>query len=118
MGKEHSHDVIKRLVISKEDEVMRGLLSIDRIFEVLCVETTEDFDKVQAEILAYRQHEEAATGVEIFLERLLVQCIGFWNVGIIKNKDDLHGIIKISMPVELGEKYEELIKNEAKEDTV
>lgn len=111
MGKEHSHDVIKRLVKGKEDKVMRGLLSIERIFEVLCVETTEDFDKVQAEVLAYRQHEDGATGSEIFLERLLVQCIGFWIVGIIKNVEDLHGIIKISMPVELGEKYEEMIKN-------
>ena len=45
----------------------------------------------------------------MFLERLLAQCIGFWNVGIIKNMEDLHGIIKISMPVELGEKYYELL---------
>lgn len=109
MGKEHSHDVVKRLVEGSEDELMRGILSIDRVFEALCVEITEESDKVQAEILAHRQHEDVATGVEIFLERLLVQCIGFWSVGIIKNLDDLHGIIKISMPVELGEKYEELI---------
>lgn len=108
MGKEHSHDVIKRLVKGREDELMRGLLSIDRIFEVLCVEVTEDFDKVQAEVLARRQQEEGATGLEVFLERLLAQCIGFWNVGLIKNMEDLRGIIKISMPVELGEKYEEL----------
>lgn len=109
MRKEHSHDVVKRLVEGSEDELMRGLLSIDRIFETLCVEITDDYNKVQSEILAYRQHEDAATGVEIFLERLLVQCIGFWSVGIIKNLDDLHGTIKISMPVELGEKYEELV---------
>ena len=109
MGKEHSHDVVKRLVEGSEDELMRGLLSIDRIFEVLCVEVTEDLDKVQEEVFARRQQEEGATGVQVFLERLLVQCIGFWNVGIIKNKEDLHGIIKISMPMELGEKYEELI---------
>lgn len=111
MEKEHSHDVVKRLVEGREDELMRGLLSIERVFEALCTEVTEDFDKVQEEVLAHRQHEEAATGVEIFLERLLVQCIGFWSAGIIKNAEDLHGIIKISMPVELGEKYEEMIKN-------
>lgn len=109
MGKEHSHDVVKRLVEGSEDELMRGLLSIDRVFDVLCVEVREDFDKVQDEILARRQHEEGATGVEVFLERLMAQCIGFWNVGIIKNMEDLHGIIKISMPVELGEKYYEMI---------
>lgn len=109
MGKEHSHDVIKRLVEGSEDELMRGLLSIDRIFEALCVEIKEDFDKVQEEVLAHRQHEEEATGVEVFLERLLVRCIGYWGVGIIKNMEDLHGIIKISMPLELGEKYEEMI---------
>ena len=33
MGKEHSHDVIRRLIAGKEEDVMRGLLSIDRIFE-------------------------------------------------------------------------------------
>ena len=93
-----------------KDELMRGLLSIDRIFEALCVEKMEDYDKVQAEILAYRQHKETATGNEIFLERLLVQCIGFWSVGIIKSMDDVRGIIKISMPVELGKKYEEMIE--------
>ena len=109
MEKEHSHDVVKRLVEGSEDELMRGLLSIDRIFEVLCVDVTEDLDKVQAEVFARRQQEEGATGVEVFLERLLAQCIGFWNVGIIKNMEDLHGIIKISMPVELGEKYYELL---------
>lgn len=109
MRKEHSHDVVKRLVEGREDELMRGLLSIDRIFEVLCVEMTEDFDKVQAEVFACRQQEEGATGLEVFLERLLVQCIGFWNVGLIKNMEDLRGIIKISMPVELGEKYEEIV---------
>ena len=109
MKKEHSHDMVKRLVEGREDELMRGLLSIDRIFEVLCVEVTEDFDKVQAEVLARRQQEEGATGLEVFLERLLEQCIGFWNVGIIKNIEDLRGIIKISMPMELGEKYYELI---------
>ena len=109
MKKEHSHDMVKRLVEGREDELMRGLLSIDRIFEVLCVEVIENFDKVQAEVLARRQHEEGATGVEVFLEHLLAQCIGFWNVGIIKNIEDLRGIIKISMPVELGEKYYELI---------
>lgn len=109
MRKEHSHDVVKRLVEGSEDELMRGLLSIDRVFDVLCVEVKEDFDKVQDEVLARRQHEEGATGVEVFLERLLAECIGFWSVGIIKNMEDLHGIIKISMPVELGEKYYELI---------
>ena len=109
MEKEHSHIVVKKLVEGREDELMRSLLSIDRIFEVLCVEAIEDSDKVQAEILAHRQNEEGATGIEVFLERLLVQCIGFWNVGIIKNMDDLHSIIKIMMPVELGEKYEEMI---------
>ena len=112
MGKEHSHDVVKRLVEGSEDELMRGLLSIDRIFEVLCVEVTEDFDKVQAEVFARRQQEEGATGVEIFLERLLTQCIGFWSVGIIKNLDDLRGIIKLAMPMELGEKYYELIEKQ------
>ena len=40
MGKEHSHDVIRRLIAGKEEDVMRGLLSIDRIFEALCVEIT------------------------------------------------------------------------------
>ena len=109
MGKEHSHDVVKRLVEGSEDELLRGLLSIDRVFEALSVEVAEDFDRVQEEILAHRQQEETATGVEIILERLLVQCIGFWSVGIIKNLDDLRGIIKISMPMELGEKYYELI---------
>lgn len=109
MRKEHSHDVVKRLVKGSEDELMRGLLSIDRIFDVLCVEVKEDFDKVQDEVLASRQHEDGATGVEVFLERLLIKCIGFWSVGIIKNMEDLHGIIKISMPVELGEKYYELM---------
>lgn len=109
MGKEHSHDVVKRLVECSEDELMRGLLSIDRIFEVLCADVTEDLDKVQAEVFARRQQEEGATGVEVILERLLAQCIGFWNVGIIKNMEDLHEIIKISMPVELGKKYYELL---------
>lgn len=107
--KEHSHVIVKRLVEEKEDKLMRMLLSIDRIFEALCVEVTENFDNVQEEILADRQYEEAATGVEVFIERLLVQCIGFWHVGIIKDMDDLHRIIKITMPVELGEKYEEMI---------
>lgn len=78
----------------------------------MCVEITDDYDKVQSEILAHRQHEDAATGVEIILERLLVQCIGFWSVGIIKNLDDLHAIIRISMPVELGNKYYEMIGEE------
>ncbi|MBO5353125.1 MAG: hypothetical protein J6A77_07475 [Lachnospiraceae bacterium] len=110
MREEHSHDVIKRLVDGKENELLRGLLSVDRIFESLCVGIMEDDGKVQAEILAHRQREDAATGVEIFLERLLVQSIGFWSAGIIKNMDDLHRIIKISMPVELGEQYEEMIK--------
>lgn len=109
MGKEHSHDVVKRLVEGNERELMRGLLSIDRVFETLCTEVTEDFDKVQDEVLVSRQHEEGATGVEVVLERLLAKCIGFWSVAIIKNMEDLHGIIKISMPVELGEKYYELI---------
>lgn len=109
MGKEHSHDVVKRLVEGREEELMRGLLSIDRIFEVLCVEVTEGFDKVQAEVFVHRQLEEGVTGVEVFLERLLAQCIGYWNVGIIKNMEDLRGIIKISMPVEMGEKYEEMV---------
>lgn len=109
MKKEHSHDVVKRLVEEKEDELMRVLLSIDRVFEALCVEVTENSDNVQEEILADRQHEEGATGIEIFVERLLVQCIGFWRVGLIKNMDDLHSIIQITMPVELGEKYEEMI---------
>lgn len=110
MREEHSHDVIKRLVDGKENELLRGLLSVDRIFESLCVGIMEEDAKVQAEILAHRQREDAVTGVEIFLERLLVQSIGFWSAGIIKNMDDLHRIIKISMPVELGEQYEEMIK--------
>lgn len=110
MAKEHSHDVIRRLISGKEDAVMRGLLFIDRIFEALCVEITEDSKEVQTEILAHRENEEAATGTEILLERLLVQCVGFWSVGIIKNLDDLRAIIKISLPVELGEKYESLVK--------
>lgn len=109
MKKEHSHVVVKRLVEGREEELMRYLLSIDRVFEALCVETTEDSDKVQEEILARREHEEEAAGVEIFVERLLLQCIGFWNVGIIKNMDDLHSIIQITMPVELGKKYIEMI---------
>lgn len=110
MGKEHSHDVIRRLIAGKEEDVMRGLLSIDRIFEALCVEITEDSNEVQTEILAHRENEEAATETEILLERLLVQCVGFWSIGIIKKLDDLRAIIKISLPVELGEKYESLVK--------
>lgn len=112
MRREHSHDVVKRLVEGSEDELMRGLLSIDRVFEVLCIEVKEDFDKVQDEVLASRQHEDGAIGTEIFLERLLIKCIGFWSAGIIKNMEDLHGIIKISMPVEFGEKYYEMIGKE------
>lgn len=112
MRKKHSHEVVKRLAEGNEYELMRGLLSIDRVFEALCTEVTQDFDKVQDEVLARRQHEDEATGDEIILERLLIKCIGFWSAGIIKNMEDLHGIIKISMPIELGEKYYEMIGKE------
>jgi hypothetical protein len=116
MKKEHSHDVIQRLISGSEDAGLKGLLSIDRIFEALLVgETEEDYDK-QDQILASRQRAEEATATEILLERLLVMCIRFWDAGIINSMEILHSNIKIAMPLELGERYWKLVEEKTKGD--
>ncbi|MBQ5851745.1 MAG: hypothetical protein IIW54_13175 [Lachnospiraceae bacterium] len=111
MKKTHSHENIARLIAGEEEEVMKALLSIDRVFEALCTDISDEKGKEQDELIARRQYEENATNTEVFIERLLVQCIGFWRAGLIQNVDDLRGIVKISFSVEMGEQYYDMLKN-------
>ena len=105
MRKAHRHENVAKLIAGEEEQVLKALLSIDRVFETLCTDISDVEGKEQDELIARRQHEENATRTEIFIERLLLQCIGFWSVGLIKNVYDLRAIVKMSLPVELGEKY-------------
>lgn len=107
MRKAHSHENITRLITGEEDKIMKALLSFDRLFETLCTETLDV--KKHDELIARRQYEENATNTEILMERLMIQCIKFWNAGLIRNVDDLRAVVKISLPVELGERYYQIL---------
>ncbi len=110
MRKVHSHENIARLISGEEEKVMKALLSMDRVFETLCTEISDVKGKEQDERIARRQREENASGIEIFMERLMVQCIGFWRADLIKNRNDLRAIVKMTLPVELGEKYDQMLR--------
>ena len=109
MRKTHSHENVQRLIAGEEEQVLKALMSIDRVFETLCTEISDEKGWEQDEIIAKRQCEEEAKGAEIFLERLLVKCIGFWSVGLIQNVNDLRAAIKIMLPMELGDRYYQML---------
>ena len=110
MEKVHSHENVARLIAGEEEKMLKALLSMDRVFETLCTDSSDVKENEQYEVIARRQQDEHADGTEVFIERLLIQCIGFWRAGLIKNVDDLRAVVKISLPVELGEKYDRILK--------
>ena len=80
----------------KEEQVMQELLLIDNVFGMI-------FEHSKNEVKSY-----------ISIEQVIAQCIQFWSVGIIKDMDTLRTVIKLMLPLELGEKYYEILRAKGK----